>query len=112
MPRRPRVWVPDGIYHITVRGNNRQTIFCDDADRRRYLLELRQCREELPHRLLAFALMSNHVHLVLQASSQTSLSDVMHRLSTAYTRFFNYRHQHVGQLYQGRFYSNFVNRDA
>ena len=112
MPRRPRLWVPGGIYHITVRGNNRQAIFCGEADFQRYLAALHHIRGELPHRVLAYALMPNHVHLVLQADENVALSDVMHRLSTDYTRYFNKRYHRVGQLYQGRFYSNFVNRDA
>ena len=112
MPRRPRFWIPDGIYHITVRGNNRQTIFCDEADFQRYLLELHRCRKGWPHRVLAFALMPNHVHLLLEASPTIALSEVMRELSLGYTRYFNKRHRRVGQLYQGRFYSNLVDRDA
>ena len=112
MPRRPRIWMPEGIYHITLRGNNRQAIFLDATDFHRYLLELRRARNELPHRVVAFALMPNHVHLVLEASTHASLSDVMQQVNVGYTRYFNHRYHRVGQLYQGRFYSNFVDRDA
>jgi REP element-mobilizing transposase RayT len=112
MPRPHRFWVPGGIYHITARGNNRQPIFLDGSDYQQYLLELRRCRDELSYRLLAFALMPNHVHLVMAAFPETSLSEVMHRVATSYTRYFNGRYGRVGHLYQGRFYSSFVNRDA
>jgi len=106
------LWVPQGIYHLTVRGNNRQVIFLDIADYRQYLLVLHQCRAHSSYRLLAFALMPNHVHLVIQVSPDGSPSDAMHWISTSYTRYFNERHQRVGHLYQGRFFSNLVNRDA
>jgi len=95
-----------------MRGNNRQAIFLNEVDAQRYLVELRQCRDALPYRLLAFALMPNHVHLVMEVVDEGSLSDVMHRLATGYTRYFNARYGRVGQLYQGRFYSNHVDRES
>jgi len=112
MPRPHRHWVPEALYHLTMRGNNRQAIFLDASDYQQYLLELRRCREVQPYRLLAFALMPNHVHLVMEVIGESSLSDVMHRAATSYTRYFNSRHGRVGHLYQGRFYSNLVGRES
>lgn len=112
MPRPLRHWVPGGIYHLTARGNNRQAVFLDDVDHQRYLIELRQCREHVPFRLLAFALMPNHVHLVAEAVPDASLSAVMHRVGKNYAHYFNHRYGRVGHVYQGRFYSSFVNRES
>ena len=112
MPRPYRQWVPEGIYHLTMRGNNRQAIFLGPHDYQQYVLELRRCRDVQPYRLLAFALMPNHVHLVMEVVGDSSLSDVMHRVATGYTRYFNSRHGRVGHLYQGRFYSNFVAQES
>ena len=112
MSRPHRCWVPEGIYHLTLRGNNRQPIFLDEADHQHFLVELDHARAHYPFRLLAFALMPNHVHLVVEASPQASVSDTMRQVAASYTRYFNDRYQRVGHLYQGRFYSNFVNRDA
>lgn len=112
MPRRARHWVPEGIYHLTIRGNNREPIFLAPADYEQYFRGLVECRTRRPFRLVAYCLMSNHVHLVLQAVPPTSLSDIMHDLSLSYTRYFNARYGRVGQLYQGRFYSSFIDRDA
>jgi len=95
-----------------VRGNNRQTIFLDAADYREYTLVLHQCRAQYPYRVLAFALMANHVHLLVEAVPESSLSDVMRWVGATYTRYFNERHQRLGHLYQGRFYSNAVDRDS
>lgn len=108
MPRPHRLWIPDGIYHITLRGNNREPLFLDSADYQQYLIELRNDRP----RLLAFALMPNHVHLLMRGLPYNSISQVMHRLATRYTHYFNARHGRVGHLYQGRFYSNLVDRDS
>ncbi len=111
MPRPLRIWVPGVVYHLTARGNNRQAIFLDDLDYQQYLLALRQCRGEFSYRLLAFALMPNHVHLVFEAVEQVSLSTVMQRVSTVFAKYFNHRHQRVGHVYQGRFYSNMVDNE-
>ena len=112
MSRPPRSWVEGSPYHLTVRGNNRQTIFLDAADYREYTLVLHQCRAQYPYRVLAFALMANHVHLLVEAVPESSLSDVMRWVGATYTRYFNERHQRLGHLYQGRFYSNAVDRDS
>lgn len=93
-------------------GNNRQAIFLDGTDYQQYLLELRHGRDEHPYRLLAFALMPNHVHLVMEALPDTSLSDVMHQVGKSYTHYFNGQHARVGHLYQSRFYSNLVDRES
>jgi len=52
------------------------------------------------------------VHLVVETMPEGNLSSAMQWLSTMYTRYFNERHQRVGHLYQGRFYSNVVDRDT
>ena len=112
MPRRPRKLAEGCLYHVTARGNNRQSIFLDSQDYRAYLDELENCRTILPHQLVAFALMPNHVHLVMEMLPDATLSDVVRRINLAYTKFFNRRYQRVGQLYQGRFYSNLIASDA
>ena len=112
MARPIRRWVSDGLYHITARGNNRQPIFLDDIDYQQYLLQLREHQQDIPYRLVAYALMPNHVHLVIQIVREASFSEVMQRVAAGYTRYFNERYSRVGHLYQGRFYSNFIHREA
>jgi REP element-mobilizing transposase RayT len=104
--------VPEGIYHLTLRGNNRQTLFLDAQDYQRYLQLLEIYRQRHPFHLLAYALMPNHVHLLVQALPAGALSDAMRELGPAYTRYFNARYGCVGHLYQGRFHSSWVNEEA
>ena len=111
MSRRPRVWVPGGIYHVTVRGNNRDRMFLEDVDYQQYLVELRQHRDQWPFHVLAYALMPNHVHLVIEPSEEASFSDVMRQQGTRYAHYFNQRYRHIGHVHQGRFYSNWVNQE-
>ena len=112
MPRALRCWDPGGVYHVTVRGNDRQAIFLDAGDYQQHLLQLGKARQEAPTTVLAYALMPNHVHLLLEASRTATISKMMQLLNTRYTRYFNDRYGRVGHLYQGRFFSNTVGEEA
>lgn len=110
MPRPLRIQAP-GIYHVTCRGNRRQPIFTDDDDRGRYLALLGAVSRKLGWRCLAYCLMSNHVHLVLDVPDQT-LSRGMQLLSGRYAQAYNRRHGWIGHLFQGRFHSVVVEEEG
>jgi putative transposase len=102
VPRRPREEVEGGIYHVYARGNNRQRIFVDDEDRRLYLALLHGVAERYEWRCLAYCLMDNHVHLLIE-TPKPNLAQGMQRLQSAYAQLFNERHDRVGHLFQGRY---------
>ena len=110
VPRPLRIQAP-GIYHIWCRGNRRQAIFTDDHDRERYLGLLAAVAKQLGWRCLAYCLMTNHVHLVIDVPDQT-LSRGMQVLSGRYAQAYNMRHGWVGHLFQGRFASERVETEA
>lgn len=97
--------------HVTVRGIERRRIFYDDLDRRDFVARLDRILPEEGWRCFAWALMPNHVHLVMQGSGR-NLSRVMARLGTGYARGFNTRHGRSGHLFQNRFKSRVVVDDA
>ena len=66
MARPMRIEYPGAVYHVICRGNNRQTIFRDDADRKRYLEKLSVYCQEKNVDLLSYCLLSNHVHLLVE----------------------------------------------
>ncbi len=111
MPRKPRVHAPGGVYHAILRGNGGEDIFFSAADRHEFyrLLEIGVCR--FGHRVHAFCLMSNHVHLVLQAG-ETPLSRPMQTLSSRYARWINRRTGRAGHVFQGRYKALLVDADA
>ena len=111
MPRKARQQGESDIYHVIERGAGRQVIFEDSVDRRAYLLRLKQLLEEYEATLLAWCLMDNHVHLLIKVSF-AGLSSMMQRLGTGYAQYFNKRHEHVGFLFQNRFFSQPVDSDA
>jgi putative transposase len=105
MSRTARVVVAGIPHHVTQRGNNRQHIFLNDRDRTRYLRFLQEegCRRGL--RVLAYCLMSNHIHLVVIPPDEKALSVGIGRTHYAYTRAFNRAYDRSGHLWQNRFFS-------
>lgn len=111
MGRKPRVHFPGALYHVIVRGNQRQATFRSDADRRRYLDLLNQYRTRYAFHLYAYVLMSNHVHLLLEVG-ETPLAKAMQGLQQSYTLYFNRKYKLVGHLFQGRYKDILCDRDA
>jgi REP element-mobilizing transposase RayT len=101
----------EGVRHIWCRGNRRQPIFADDFDRERYLVLLGKVCRKLGWRVVAYCLMTNHVHLVIEVPADT-LSYGMQLLSGQYAQAFNRRYGYVGHLFQGRFSASRVDDEA
>ena len=102
---------PGANYHITSRGNAKQTIFADDRDRRCFLSVLSHVTERSRWRVYAYCLMPNHYHLLLEITDR-SLSSGMRLLNSIYSQRFNRNHKRVGHLLQGRFKSIVVDKES
>ena len=111
MSRPLRIEFPGAVYHVTSRGDRREPIYRDDADRSRQLEVLAQAAERFDAEVLAWCQMGNHYHLVVH-TRQSNLSRFMRHLNGVYTQAFNRRHGLVGHLFQGRFKAILVDRDA
>ncbi len=111
MPRKPRLHVPGGVYHVILRGNDGQRIFADHDDYRRLYQLLADGVERYGHRIHGFCCMPNHLHLIVQVAD-VSLSRVVQNLAFRYARWFNWRWRRVGHLFQGRFKAILVDHDA
>ena len=110
MARKSRVYYPGALYHVVLRGNGGQTIFFDDRDRTRFCFLAQEGIERFGHRIHAFCLMSNHVHLAIQVGD-VSLSRILQNLSFRYTRWVNWRQSRTGHLFQGRYKAVLVDAD-
>ena len=110
MARPPRLEFPGAVYHVTARGNERRAVFRDDKDREEYLVRVIRYRERFSFQLLAYCLMTNHVHLALR-TGPVPLSRIMAGLHSTYTQWFNARHGRVGHLFQGRYKAFLVQED-
>jgi len=87
MARPLRITYEGAVHHVTVRGNDRRRIFRTDGDREHFINKLAESVRLYDVRLYLFALMQNHIHLVLE-TPKGNLSRFMHRLQTAYTVYF------------------------
>ena len=111
MARPLRIEFPGALYHVTSRGDRQEKIYREDDDRRGFLRILGQVAERFDARVLAYCLMGNHYHLVMQ-TRQANLSRCMRQLNGVYTQAFNRRHALTGHLFQGRFKAILVDRDS
>lgn len=99
-----------GYYHIIIRGVNRQDIFFDDDDRQRFIDTIKRFQEELNIQIVAYCLMSNHVHILLYANEELSI--FVKKMSSSYVFWFNRKYGRVGHLFQDRFKSEAIDSDS
>jgi putative transposase len=111
MPRIARIVAPGYPHHITQRGNNRLDIFIDDEDRSLYLGLLKHYRDKHGLEILAYCLMSNHIHLVAIPEEKQSLSRVLADAHMRYSQHVNRKYNRIGHLWQGRFFSSILDEN-
>lgn len=111
MARPLRIEYPGAVYHLTSRGNRQETIFQDDDDRHGFLEILGRTVHRYNWICHAYCLMGNHYHLLVE-TPDANVSLGMRQLNGMYTQFSNRRHGKVGHVFQGRFKSILVEKDA
>lgn len=111
MARPLRISYPGAVYHVTARGNARQRIVRDDADRARFVEILAAMLDQYGVCCHAWVLMENHYHLLVE-TPHANLSAAIRHLNGVYTQAFNRRHRRVGHLFQGRFKAILVDKDS
>ena len=107
MARKLRVEYAGAIYHVMNRGDRRERIFMDDADRQRFVDTLGEVCAKTGWQVHAYVLMPNHFHLVVE-TPQPNLVAGMKWLLGTYTSRFNRRHKLFGHLFSGRYKSLIV----
>jgi len=111
MPRRARLDAPGTLHHVIVRGIEKRRIVDDRWDRRNFMSRLAQVASDTETDVYAWALMTNHAHILLR-SSQNGLSRFMRRFLTGYAITYNLRHKRHGHLFQNRYKSIVCDEDA
>lgn len=110
MPRQRRQLSETKIYHIMIRGNQRQNIFLDEEDKIKFIEILKKKKAHQEYLLYAYCLMNNHVHLLLQ-EYQDELSRIMKKINVSYVYYFNRKYQRIGHLFQDRFKSEKIEKE-
>ena len=111
MARPLRIEYPGAYYHVMNRGNRGEDIFLTDKDRQVFVDGLADSCDTYNVRLIAYVLISNHFHLLVQ-TPQANLSEFMRHFLVTYTVRFNRRNGRTGHVFQGRFKSLLVDEDA
>lgn len=106
MPRIPRPVFSGVPHHITQRGNRRENVFFSDEDRVVYLGWLAHYCAKFQVHVLAYCLMTNHIHLVAVPEGESALEKVFRPLHTRYAQRINGAMRWSGHLWQGRFFSS------
>ena len=110
MPRSARRISESGIYHIMLRGINRQAIFEDDEDMQRLLETIVRYKEICKYEVYSYCIMSNHVHLLLKETEEP-ISNVVKRISGSCVFWYNKKYERCGHLFQERYKSEVVEND-
>ena len=111
MPRSARLDQPGALHHVIARGIERRDIFVDDADRADLVERLGRLADTHALDVYAWALMPNHIHLLVRTRAQR-LSSSMRSLLGGYATMFNRRHGRVGHLFQNRYKSILCDEEA
>ncbi len=110
MPRQARTKSKTGIYHVMLRGINQQQIFEDDEDNTKFISILKEYKKEFSFKLIAYCLMGNHIHLLLD-ECENNIGDIIKKIGTKFVYWYNVKYMRVGHLFQDRFKSEPVETD-
>ena len=105
MPRIARIVATEYPHHIVQRGNNKEKVFVDKEDFKKYLSLLERYSTEKDVLILAYCLMSNHVHLLVKPLGEENLFKMMQGITLCYTQYFNRKNKRTGRLWECRYHS-------
>ena len=111
MPRQQRDKSNTGYYHIMIKGNDRKDIFIDDQDKMYFIEILKTKKENNRYGLIAFCIMDNHAHLLLQEREE-DIANIMKRINISYVFYFNKKYKKTGHLFQDRYRSEKIEDDS
>lgn len=111
IPRAPRKKSNTNVYHVIIRGINRQDIFLDKQDFKKFLKEIKRTKELYQYELYAYVLMPNHVHFIIHDINQ-NLSNIMQSLTVTYSYYFNKKYERIGHLFENRFKSMTIEEEG
>ncbi len=111
MPRIGRAVAAGFPHHVIQRGNNREEVFFEKDDRKQYLSLLKKYASKWTSPVMAYCLMTNHVHLLTKPGSEESLFKMMQGLTLCYTQYMNRTYGRTGRLWESRYHSCIVDHE-
>lgn len=107
VPRHFRLVSNTNIYHIMLRGINKEKIFYDDMDRKKFLKILSYTKEKYQYRMYAYCIMDNHIHLLIEDPDKI-IANIIQSIGITYALYFNKKYERIGHLFQNRYNSKCV----
>jgi len=111
MPRIARAVAVGYPHHVIQRGNNRAKVFFAQETRAEYLDLLKEYSTQWNVSILAYCLMTNHVHLLVRPGKEESLAKLMQGVTLCYTQYINKRYKRSGRLWESRYHSCIVDEE-
>lgn len=105
MPRHSRKKSSTQTYHVVIKGADRQLLFEEAKDYKKYLDILEYYKGKFQFNIYAYCLMSNHVHLLIHHPDSTSLESIFRHINTTYATWFNLKYNRTGFVQDGRYFS-------
>jgi len=111
MARPPRIIIPNFLYHVLNRGNNKEKVFFEDEDYYLYLKEVKKYKEKFGLKIYHYCLMPNHEHFLVEPFQKQSLPKFMHGVTLVHTQYMNKKYGRMGHVWQGRYKSPLVEKE-
>ena len=103
MPRFPRSYIKTSFFHVITQGINREFIFENPIDIKYYISLMYKFKQEHNINIIAYCIMNNHTHMLLQTENLKKLSKYMHQINTKYGIYYNKKYDRVGYVFRDRF---------
>lgn len=98
------------IYYVTSRASQNEVIFKDKDDYKMYLELVNKYKSQHKFKLYSYCLLPDRLELMIETGDDASISEVMHDITSLYTKYFNGRYQRHGHLFESRFHSVLVEK--
>lgn len=108
MAKPNRLYYDNAVYHVCIRGNNRQYILQKDEDKLVFLKSLEKFRQRFDFKMYCFVIMDNHVHLIVKTGSFINISKIMQAVTLSFSVKFRKKYGYTGYVWQGRFKSKVI----
>ena len=103
MPRFPRNYLDTNLFHVMSQGINRSYIFENPIDIKFYIKNMYEIRDKYNVKIIAYCIMNNHTHILLETEKIENLSSYMQSLNTRYGHYYNKKYKRVGYVFRDRY---------
>ena len=112
MPRLPRIYFKGALYYVVAETDQNTELFKDNADYNAYLALVNKYKAQYQFKLFSFVLMSNQINLLIEPFPEATISQIMHDINSAYTKYFNGRYERTGHLFKERFRAILIEKET